>query len=569
METARDWLDEVRAEVSKYLKADAEEQEQICATMRMFGPEAEAVARQMFADAGRPTEGVSFGSEQARDDDEPPFLSKASPWDSAKEFVRRHCFQDGILTTYYWHEQFWQWNRCFYKKLSMETLNPQVWNFLDGARTGHGKDSGRFRPKPSDVEGMIKALKAGLSLHLEPPCWMDGRPANVLVFKNGLVDIETGTLSALSPKLWVHGALDFDYAPEAKCPTWERFLGEVFENDPESAECIEEQLGLGMTADIRFQKGFLWIGAKGREGKGTLAHVLEKLCGSTNYASLSFHDWLGSQYSAEVMIGKKVGVFPDVRFKPGKWYGANFDPGGIDHQSKQLLLEITGGDPVTIRQKWISVAWQGVLPMKVYLISNEIPNFNDAILVSRFIKIAFQVSFRDREDVNLAKKLEAELPGIANRCLAAYRRLCRRGKFIQPASGLKLAREVAERSNPWEAFVQDCTTIGFDRTVRPTILFWKFQDWCQENGRVDLLKSVKSPQHLSRELRKHVRELEKLKYIRPDDENGDSGPRLYVGIGLKTKADLEKEEDIPTAAITAIAPVVSVPPMVIKFKRRI
>jgi putative DNA primase/helicase len=293
------------------------------------------------------------------------------------------------------------------------------------------------------------------------------------------VNIETGELTGVSPKLWVHGALDFEYDPEVKCAIWDKFLSEVFENDPESRDCIEEQLGLRMTTDIRFQKGFLWIETQGREGKGTLAHVLEKLCGSTAYVSLSFHDWLEGQYSAEVTIGKKVGVFPDVRFKPGKWYGQTFDPGGIDHVSKEWLLKITGGDGLTIRRKWNSVAWQGILPMKVYLISNDIPNLNDFILVSRFIKIAFQVSFRDREDVDLGKKLEAELPGIANRCLTAYRRLCRRGAFIQPASGLKLARDVSARSNPYEAFVQDCIAIGYERSVRPIVLYNKFHDWCR------------------------------------------------------------------------------------------
>jgi hypothetical protein len=38
------------------------------------------------------------------------------------------------------------------------------------------------------------------------------------------------------------------------------------------------------------------------------------------------------------MIGKKVGIFHDVRLKPGKAYGMSvYDPGGIDHQSMQFV----------------------------------------------------------------------------------------------------------------------------------------------------------------------------------------------------------------------------------------
>src|SRR5438128_1538013 len=109
---------------------------------------------------------------------------------------------------------------------------------------------------------------------------------------NGLVDIESGAFLGLSPRLWIHHGVDYEHDPEAKCPVWDRFLDEVFPDDQASQDCIEEQLGLGMTNDVRFQKGFLWIGLKGREGKSTLAFMQEQLCGSAAYVSLAFPTWL-------------------------------------------------------------------------------------------------------------------------------------------------------------------------------------------------------------------------------------------------------------------------------------
>ena len=90
---------------------------------------------------------------------------------------------------------------------------------------------------------------------------------------------------------------------------------------------------------------------------------------------------------------------------------------------------------------------------------------NDAILVTRFIKIAFNVSFRNREDLTLSTRLIAELPGIAVRCLAGYRRLCRRGSLIQPKSGLTLAGELTAKSNPWQAFFDDTFVFDHDGFV--------------------------------------------------------------------------------------------------------
>jgi putative DNA primase/helicase len=286
------------------------------------------------------------------------------------------------------------------------------------------------------------------------------------------------------------------------------------------------------------------------------------------------------------MLGKKVGIFPDVRLREGKWYGQNFDPGGIDHTSKEWLLKITGGDPVTIGRKYLK-AWTGVLPMKVIMLSNQVPNFNDTNLVSRFVKVAFQVSFRGREDINLRSKLEKELPGIANRCLNGYRRLCRRDRFIQPSSGLALERELAERSNAWQAFFNDTCVFDQDGTVTKGWLFGKFQLWCEKKGRSDLMRTVTEPQHLTRVLNKEVEGFSDLKDWRPKADDDGGRKRYFLGVRPRTKADREAETKVDAnadakvvagakAAAVAVAGAVAKCPLsphnvrlIIPFKRRI
>jgi putative DNA primase/helicase len=260
-------------------------------------------------------------------------------------------------------------------------------------------------------------------------------------------------------RLWIHAALDYEFDAGAECPVWQWWLGEVFPGDVETQECIEEELGYEMTNDVRFRKGFLHIGEQGDEGKSTLAALTEALVGSAVYMPLEISTWMKGEFWGEAMIGKKVGVFADLRLKEPKWYGQSLDPGGIDHASKGLMLKISGGDPLPVRRKYRG-EWHGRLPMKLRLISNMVPSFNDPILPSRFIKIAYNVSFKDRKDINMIDKLKAELPGIANRCLRAYRRLCGRGGFIQPKSGLVLERKVAARSNAYQAFIDDCYVTG-------------------------------------------------------------------------------------------------------------
>ena len=549
------WLEEVEAAVAKLVRerAGVKAQEEAWAWINgRFGEEAAAYAVRLLAEEKyKPTEveeekgeiRVSFSGEVARQDDEPPLLYKASPYDSAKEFVGRYLIKDGALATFYWNQHFWVWNGRCYEKAPIDKFNAAVWAFLANARTGSKTDNTRFLPKPADAEGVMKALKAGLTLDVDPPYWLDGRDGaeHILAFKNGLVDVRTGRFMPSTPRLWIHHALNYDYDPDAKCPTWDHWLDEVFEGDEETRQCVEEEIGIEMTNDIRFHKGFLHIGQQGREGKTTLAAVIEEVVGSDCYISLDITSWVSGEFSKEPLLGKKVGVFADVRFKEPKWYGQNLDPGGIDHVSKGWLLRITGGDPVTIPRKFNPIPWRGHLPMKAVLTCNHVPNLNDPMLASRFILIAFNVSFRDREDIGMVDKLKAEVSGIAARCLIAYRRLCDRGRFIQPATGLKLARSVAAKSNAYQAFSDECFIINEQGvSTQCEKVFFRWRKWCEDNGQLDALRSCTTSHHLSRQLRKNVRGLEKLKIFR----RSASDKREYVGIRLKTVADFDIEDEV-------------------------
>jgi len=188
------------------------------------------------------------------------------------------------------------------------------------------------------------------------------------------------------------------------------------------------------------------------------------------------------------MIGKQVGVFADVRLKPGKAYGQSYDPGGLSHISQGLLLNITGEDSVTIPRTYIG-PWEGQLPSKMVMISNEVPNLNDpsGALSGRFIKLRFERSFFGNEDTDLRKKLDAELPGIAQRCVAAYIRLCdRNGGFIQPASAALLEADILAASDPWLAMAGECFELGGELTAVKATAHNVFQTWCTENNRFDM-----------------------------------------------------------------------------------
>jgi len=425
-----------------------------------------------------------------------------------------------------------------------------VCNYVDKAKVKNDEEgSVKFKPMPRDISNLITFLRSnvGLDDKVTPPKWLDGRaspnPAGLLAFQNCLVDVTTGKTYDHDPRLWLHDGVNLNYDPNAHCPTWEWFLKEAFPDDEEVRDLIEEQLGYGMTIDNQFEKAALWVGPA-RSGRGTIAYIQELLVGMNGHTSLNIHSWHKTENSRMGIVGKRVGIFHDIRLKPGKQYGENYDPGGVDPESQQLLLELVSGDLSEIGRKYIE-AWKGLPFIKFILISNKVPNFNDEVLTTRFITIEFTRSFLDDERPELKRVLlPAELPGIANRCLAAYRRLLRRGRFIQPKSGKALLSRVKARVNPWTTFMDtywDWDPLGEGTLC--SVFDAAFRHWCLETSdRNDLAQTSNS------NIIQKINEIPKWEFLRsfrPDGETAKQRRRRYH---VKLKSGVELPPEVWAAA---------------------
>ena len=266
----------------------------------------------------------------------PPVLTANAPYDNAKEFIRRHCMADGETVVWFWQGQFWRWNgKTHYAVEPEDVMRGKVYEFLDGALKWSGNhQTVRFQPAPKHVNEVIDCLRTGLALGAEcqPPMWLDTKESGTdcIAFRNKIVNVRTGEEHSLSHRFWVHSARDFDWQENAECPVWNGFLQDLFQTDEQSHEFIKEYLGYCMTTETKFQKAAMLIGPK-RSGKGTVCYVLRRLVGDECYVGLSMNTWALGENSKQCLIGKQVGVFSDVRLKPGRTYGSSYDPGGLSH----------------------------------------------------------------------------------------------------------------------------------------------------------------------------------------------------------------------------------------------
>jgi len=127
------------------------------------------------------------------------------------------------------------------------------------------------------------------------------------------------------------------------------------------------------------------------------------------------------------------------------------------------------------------------------------------------------------------------LPGIANRCLSAYRRLVARGRFVQPESGVGLQQKIKAKVNDYTAFLEEQCVVEQGAMVPVFEVYWRFQNWCESTGRLNTLKAT--PKNVFKGKLKEALGWDELRTVKP---HGDK--REYVGLRLKNWKELEGDE---------------------------
>jgi putative DNA primase/helicase len=450
------------------------------------------------------------------------WLHPSSPLTSAEHYIKdKHTYQSRQIL--YRHlGAFFHWETTRYLETSKDELTADLYKYLKLAKYKNEKNEDKpFNPNRTKVGDVLGALGAAAHMHdtVIPPAWLCDEPPtdiearDILACENGLLHLPSLSLIPHTPDFFSVNAIDYPYEPNTiDPPQWLEFLRQLWPNDQESIDTLQEMFGYMLVADTTQQKAFMLVGPK-RSGKGTIARILEAVIGPQNAVSPTLAS-LGSQFGAAPLIGKRLAIISDARIS------ARTDTAVV----AERLLGITGEDSQTIDRKFVE-AWTGKLDVRFVLISNELPRIADAsgALPSRFIVLMLTNSFFGKEDRGLTMRLMTERPHILNWAIAGYRRLIERGYFLQPASANEAIRDLEDLGSPISAFLRDCCFVEAGREVQCTVLFREWGMWCDAQGR----SSKGTMQSFGRDLRAVV---PALKITQPRVEGTQI--RHYDGIGL-------------------------------------
>jgi putative DNA primase/helicase len=312
-----------------------------------------------------------------------------------------------------------------------------------------------------------------------PPLW-DVPKRDIVNVLNGLLDVNTRTLSPHTPDFLSPVQLPVKFDAEARCPGWDKFIGGVFPGDSE-AIAWEIPAWL-MTPDTSIQKAILLMG-DGANGKSTYLRAVLAFIGKHNVSAVSLHKLENDRFSAARLIGRLANICPDLP--------------GTDLTSTSVFKAITGGDPLMAEYKFKD-SFEFTPYSRLVFSANHPPRSQDAspAFFRRWLVVPFERTFADgAPDTIPGDRLDAmlsdpaELSGVLNKALEALAAIRARG-LSESESSKRATDEFRQATDPLAVWLDRKTILHADALTPQDQLHREYCRNCTETGRTTISKTA-------------------------------------------------------------------------------
>jgi putative DNA primase/helicase len=217
----------------------------------------------------------------------------------------------------------------------------------------------------------------------------------------GTVDLRTGTLRTSRPEEGITKTTAIAPAISAACPTWERFLGEATDNDPDLIHFLQQWAGYCLTGDV-VEHALVFGYGPGGNGKTVFLNTITGIL--NDYAVTApadtFSASIGDRHPTELAMFRGSRLVAASETEQGRRW------------AESRIKQLTGGDPITAR--FMRGDFFTFEPeFKLMIVGNHQPtlvNVDDA--TRRRVNIVPFLHKPERPDLLLGEKLRGEWPGI-------------------------------------------------------------------------------------------------------------------------------------------------------------
>ena len=285
----------------------------------------------------------------------------------------------------------------------------------------------------------------------------------------GIVNLEDGSLIAHDPERYMTRIAPIEYDADAKCPTWDSFLLDIFAQDTDLIRYVQKAVGYSLTGMTSEQCVFFLYGT-GSNGKSTFLSTVRTIAGE--YAT---------NIQPETIMVRQTsgGANSDIARLKSARFVTTVEPNEGMRLNEGLIKQLSGEDPVTAR-KLYGDEFEFMPEFKLWMATNHKPIIRgtDTGIWRRVHMIPFEVQIPDeKKDRHLGGKLRRELAGIFNWALDGCR-LYREEGLKMPAPVYKAVEEYRHEMDVISLFLEECCEPGGE--VPAQTLYNAYKDWAHQ-----------------------------------------------------------------------------------------
>lgn len=294
-------------------------------------------------------------------------------------------------------------------------------------------------------------------------------PANYIVFKNGVYNLETDELEDFSPEYVITNKIPFDYDPDAYSEITDKTLDKLACHDENVRLLLEECIGYCFYRRNELRKSFILTGEK-ENGKSTFLAMIEHLLGQENTASLDLKE-LGDRFKTAELVNKLANIGDDI--------GDEFIP------NPAIFKKLSSGNSISVERKGQD-PFDFASYAKLLFSANNIPRIKDksGAVISRLVIIPFDARFSPDDpdfDPYIKYKLIQEEPMqyLINIGLEGLKRVLKNRKFTTSVKVEHALEEYEEHNNPILLFFKEDIKIENEPT---NAIYQRYTEFCLSNS---------------------------------------------------------------------------------------
>jgi len=314
---------------------------------------------------------------------------------------------------------------------------------------------------------------------------------NLLVVKNGILDMDTLILYKHSPNYLFTTGIPVDYHPNIPCPCIDEFIKKIAQ--PEDVAVLYEVFGWCLDLNSGIQAWILLWG-DGSNGKSTYINLIGKFIGEENCSHASLQSLMNDRFAIANLYGKRANIFADLTATSLAQAG--------------LIKALTGGDHIQANEKYMPF-FDFQNKAKLIFSANQTPSTKDdsQAFWRRIILIDCKHKFEGKDDIKNYIDIMAtpgELIGLLNKALQARKQLRASGYFSYVRNLEQVRERYLARADSVSMYIDEKCRVerGVWLSIGKEELYQGFVQFCGEKGIPVLTK--KKFGHLLKEKLKNV-----------------------------------------------------------------